>query len=322
MKSAQALVRPDLGPSGPLSVGTAKRLKTSAIKQPEMSIIEYETWRSYILMRSGLDFPESRKRYMKQRLSERMELLGVKRFSDYLALVSGDDEDGVGEDEWNLLLAILVNTETNFFRHTPSFEALSSYALPQLFDRCVREGRPTINIWSAGCSKGQEAYSLAMTYLSTIASYESFSENEAPQVSVIGTDIIDKSLKKARQGRYYAHELRLLPDTYKDAYMVKTTMGKEEFYQVTERVKNLVRFNKLDFSQKDGEWLYDLDVIFCHNVLMHLDIKLKNETIIRFCQSVRPGGFLFLTPSETVGVKPPGMRPITLKELVVYQREG
>lgn len=287
------------------------------IEKPEMSGIEFEMWRSYIQDRSGLDFPESRKRYLTQNLWRRMEALGIKRYGDYHTIVTRDQ---VGE-EWLKLLSLLVNTETNFFRHPPSYEALTGYALPAIFRECEKEDRKIVNIWSAGCSTGQETYSLAMAFLSTVAAYPYFTAEGSPSALLTGSDIVENSLERAREGRYRLHELRHLPDPYRDAYMVRVKDTKGEYYEISDRVKKIVQFRNIDLSHFSGDWPIDQDVIYCHNVLMHLDRGLKMKIIEHLCQRVRRGGFLFFTPSETVGIKPPGMRPIQQKELVLYQRD-
>ena len=291
-------------------------MELQTIEKPDISGEEFEMWRRFIHERSGLDFPESRKRYMTQNLWVRMEALGVTRYDDYKKIVDQDSSN----KEWLKLLSHLVNTETNFFRHLPSFEAFTGYALPEIFKECQATGRNSISIWSAGCSTGQETYSLAMAYLSTVAAYPSFSNGSIPEALVTGSDIVDASLDKARQGNYKLHELRHLPETYRDAYMVKVEGAKEVSYEISGRVKKITQFYPLDLNESFEEWPIDQDVIYCHNVLMHLDPSLKTKIIDQLCKQVRPGGFLFLSPSENVGVKPKGMRPIQQKELVLYQR--
>jgi len=175
---------------------------------PDMSAEACALWQTLIQQRCGLYFSESRLRALRQHLWERMQLRHLHNYSSYYHLVAAQPADN---EEWQALLELLLNHETSFFRHLPSYHALRTHVLPGLFSDPQRE--QTLTIWSAGCATGQEAYSLAMAC----------DECTIPpgwRVCVIGSDVSHEALDKARIGQYKLHELRQLPEYYRHATFV------------------------------------------------------------------------------------------------------
>jgi chemotaxis methyl-accepting protein methylase len=287
-------------------------------KPLELTDYEYERWRVYIRQHSGLQFPETRKRYLTKRLSERMIAVGADGFGGYYEYVT---VGAGGAHEWEALLALLVNAETLFFRHQPSYDAFAEYCLPWLIDHRSTAGITTLDIWSAGCSTGQEPYSIGMAFLAKLATVAPHSGGDPWSARILGTDILDVSLSVAQEGVYRLNQLRQLPEPMRDAYMVAEMRGRETVYRVSPELRGMTRFEHLDFNDFSQGWPEDQDLIFCHNVMMHLETSLKEQIIDRLAKSLRPGGFLFLSPSETIGVKIRGLLPITYANVVIYQRQ-
>ncbi len=287
-----------------------------------LSSSEYELWRELIWQRSGLYFPEGRIRSLRQALEERRRFLQIKNYAEYYQRVVHSVE---GAAEWKNLLDLLLNHETSFLRHQPSFEALSAYVLPQIIETRQKQGVEQLALWSAGCSSGQEAYSLAMAYLEYCAAVgfrEALKPNLAlqPGVSVFGSDISQRSLEKARAGRYRTHEVRFMPVHYRERYMARIEDGGATFYWVREEVRALLKFNTFNLSAPDGSWPAGQDVIFCQNVLIYFKPDSRKEAVERLCQRLNPGGYLFLSPAEIVGVKLAGMQQVRLADTLIYQR--
>lgn len=275
--------------------------------QPELAKLEYEVWQDFIWQRSGLYFTENRVRFLSQRLWERMRIHKMKTYSEYYHYVAFNPS---GNKEWIELLELLLNNETGFFRHQPSFDALSEHVLPELKKHKRKHGIDIITMWSAGCSAGQEAYSLAMTSLST-------PDTDQWQVKVTGSDISQGSLEKARRGRYRNFELRYLPELYQKMFLKKLQDGS---YQVVDRVRALVQFGYLNLSDPSSYWVSAEDVIFCQNVLIYFKPESRLEIVRRLCQRLNPGGYLFLAPAEVVGLKLPGIQAVRFTDSLVYQR--
>lgn len=293
-------------------------------RQPEMSDFEYEVWHECIQQRCGLHFTENRMRIMSQRLWGRMRLHGIGSYSEFYHYVNFNPG---GEREWEELQESLLNLETSFFRHPPSFEALTGHLLPELMRVKRAYGTNGIAMWSAGCSTGPEPYSLAMAFMESVAPASPGRDREMVsgipggwRLTVLGTDISRSSLEKARRGRYRPHEVRYMPDPYRQKYLVRVESEEGTFYQIDERVRGLVRFGHLNLSDPHGYWIAAQDVIFCQNVLLYFGPQSRVSAVQRLCECLNPGGYLVLGPAEAVGLKLPGVEPLCLEDSLVYQR--
>jgi chemotaxis methyl-accepting protein methylase len=291
---------------------------------PEMSDHEYRVWRELIQQRCGLHIAESRMHFMSRRLWERMRSNGIRSYSEYYNHVAFNPN---GENEWKELLELLLNLETGFFRHMPSFEAFSNHILPNLMREKHKHGVNTISMWSAGCSTGPEPYSLAMALLETIGSTLPFNGGEVAdlaqrewQLKISATDISHRSLDKARQGRYKPHELRYISNPHRDKYLMKIEESQGVVYQVVERVRELVQFGYLNLNDLDSYWITAQDVIICQNVLIYFQSERRVPIIEQFCQRLNPGGYLILAPAEVVGLKLSIVQPVRQTDSLIYQR--
>jgi chemotaxis methyl-accepting protein methylase len=289
-------------------------------------------WRDYIRHRCGLCFSDSRVWFLRQSLWERMRLCGTQSYREYYHYVT---THAAGEAEWLALLEGLLNHETGFFRHPPSFTALTEHVLPErLGDKATAA---PITMWSAGCSTGQEAYSLAMVFLELTApptathGQQTANEKQAePQARVIGSDISSLALHKARCGLYKSYEMRSLPDTYRQRYFTMAEAGPQAVYQAGPRLRMMVEFGcvnlhdpasspfaPLPFMGGRGE---GVDVIFCQNVLIYFTSEDRLTIVQQLCQRLRPGGCLFLGPAEVVGLRLPSIQSVQLPDVLMYQR--
>jgi chemotaxis methyl-accepting protein methylase len=291
---------------------------------PKMSDHEYRVWRELIQQRCGLHIAESRMHFMSRRLWERMRLNGIRSYSEYYNHVVFNSN---GENEWKELLELLLNLETGFFRHAPSFKAFSDHILPTLMREKHKHDVNTISIWSAGCSTGAEPYSLAMTLLETIDSTSPFDGGEVAalmqeewQLKISATDISNRSLDKARRGRYKPHELRYISDPYRDKYLMKIEESKGVTYQVVDRVRELVQFGYLNLNDLDSYWITAQDVIFCQNVLIYFQSERRVPIIEQLCRRLNPGGYLILAPAEVVGLKLSIVQQVRQADSLIYQR--
>jgi chemotaxis methyl-accepting protein methylase len=216
---------------------------------PGMTNLEYRIWRDFIQQRCGLYFAENRLSFMSRRLENRMRVVGIPSYSEYFHYVSYNP---TGEEEWKELLELLLNLETGFFRHLPSFEALTGHMLPGLMRQKRGYGDNNIAMWSAGCSIGAEPYSLVMAFLDMVAADGTCSvvqdvplDQAGWQLRVSGTDICRRSLEKARRGTYKPHEVRYMPDLYRENYITKIEGEQGVLYQVDKQVRKMINFGYL-----------------------------------------------------------------------------
>lgn len=289
-------------------------------------------WRDLVRSRCGLVFSESRLRVLRRSLSERIACYHMRSLRDYYQYVL---EDPAGEAEWQTLVELLVNHETSFFRHQPSFAALTQYVLPEFIHRV--DWAPTITMWSAGCSTGHEAYSLAMAFFEVTKTHGATKVHRQSQSSLMpypvqirGTDISHSALQKARTGSYKWQDVRALPAPYLQRYF--TTVGEEEDlrYEVVDSVKAVVEFSYINLQDPGGSLYAPLpyiggkgegvDIIFCQNVLIYFPLENRGQIVQHLCQRLRPGGYLFLGPAEAVGLKLQGMRTRRCAGALLHQR--
>lgn len=280
----------------------------SALMIPErktLSASETIMWCDLVRQRCGIDFPESRLRVLNQCLSIRMGRRRMTSVMDYYYLVAGQ---ACGGTEWAELVELLLNKETSFFRHAPSFEALRDYVLPRL--RARRPQEP-LRVWSAGCSTGQEAYSLAMTI------------GEVPEVGgleVLGGDLSPVALERARAGRYRSYELREVPGPFCRRYFRPEPDQDPPAYRIASSIRSRVRFQPCNLVDAATYPEVPQDVIYCQNVLIYFAPECRSRVIRQLAERLHLGGYLFLGPAEAVGTVPTNLEPIHLTDVTILQR--
>ncbi len=299
--------------------------------KPKMLEHDCALWQKLIQDRCGLFFSASRLRFLRQSLWERMLLHHIQSYRDYYHYIAFDS---AAKAEWQALLELLLNHETSFFRHQPSYTALTEYVLPALMHQQDQAG--TISMWSAGCSMGQEVYSLAMAFLEYTdpaacvhLTCEGTRRRTKWRARIIGSDVSHQAVEKARRGQYTSYEMRSLPVSYRQRYFTAIGEGSNVMYQIAERVKSVVEmgcvnlhdlggspFSPLPYMGGKGE---GVDIIFCQNVLIYFTHENRRAMAQNLCQRLRPGGYLFLGPAEAVDIKLSGVRAVRLANIVLYQ---
>lgn len=290
---------------------------------------EFALWQDFVRERCGTHFTTARQHFLEARLRERMTTLNVQSFTEYFNHLQHSDPLG---SEWQQLQIVLLNHESSFFRHQPSFDALAKHVLPELRDRKLESSEQSINIWSAGCAGGQEIYSLAMqlaecgfvrTSNTTNAPVtNAFADAMSPsdeqwQVQFLATDLDRQILQQTVTGTYRQFELRGLDDRYRRRYFDSTT---DDTFQVKQALRQRMKIDQFDLLTSQGSNIPPQDVIFCQNVLIYFRQEDRILAVDRLCERLNPGGFLFLGPAELLGHRPPGTQFVSLKDCLVYQR--
>ncbi len=278
---------------------------------PPLSVSEYEDWRGVIQEKIGVRLSANRADYLQRRLWARMGRLSISDYGDYYRhIVSGRG----GAAEWQNLVDLVVNRQSGFFRHAPSFDALMEDVLPGLAgDRAGQKGG--VRMWSAGCAGGQEAWSMAMACADVFGS-----RSDIPW-RVIGTDISENALARAEAGEYAAVDIRDMPEAFRRRYMIEMTdesglnkMGRAarmKPYRVAEALRSAVRFRAFNLIRRhdprasalEAAGLSDQDVVFCQNVLIYFSPEDRAGSVGTLLRALKPGGRLFLGPGETAGLR-------------------
>jgi chemotaxis protein methyltransferase CheR len=237
---------------------------------------------------AGIHLPESKATLVYSRLTKRLRALGLASFRDYCTLVSGSD----GADERSKMLAALTTNVTRFFREPHHFEHLRNIVLPPLLQAARTGGR--IRIWSAGCSSGQEPYSIALTILGLLPDASNF------DIKILASDIDPNIVEEARQGLYSESALEHVPASLRSRWFVSSAPSGGKMWQIAPQVAELVALRELNLL---GPWPMKgrFHAIFCRNVTIYFNSETRDKLWTRFAHALLPGGYLYIGHSERVG---------------------
>jgi chemotaxis protein methyltransferase CheR len=248
---------------------------------------EFRLLRDFVYQHCGLFFHEENRYLLEKRLSKRLQQLQLKTFKDYYYLLRYSAQR---ENELTEVVNVLTTNETYFFREDFQLKTFVREILPEIRAQKERQGERRLRIWSAGCSSGEEPYTLAMLLLD-LPAFQGW------QIEIIGTDISQRVLNLARKGVYGTSSFRTTDDDYLRRFFVEY----EAKYKIIDRVKNLVTISHLNlFDATKVALLGKMDVIFCRNVIIYIDATGKKRVIDTFYQRLRPDGFLLLGHSESL----------------------
>ena len=255
----------------------------------EISVEQFDRLRQQIYQKLGLHFDEKKIYFLKTRVAKRMTALGLDDPKDYLFHVSYADAKGV---EMQALANLITTNETYMFREYDQLQAFANHCLPELLSARLARGEKMLRVWSAGCSSGEEAYTLAMIV------QEVFPESGSWDCKIIASDIDENMLRKVAAARYGQRSVKDVPAEYKHKYLAED--GDE--YIVRRRTAALVQPLHLNLHDRIAlRAMKGFDVIFCRNVLIYFDDISRKAVVDSFYNALRPGGYIFLGHSESVG---------------------
>jgi chemotaxis methyl-accepting protein methylase len=282
----------------------------SAPARGDAGTIAQEVWYDLILRRCGLAFRHARLPDVIETVREQMRARGIESEAAYYELL-GKSSDATAD--WDALMERLLNHETSFFRHPPSFEALRTHILPELHDARVRASGGRLNMWSAGCSTGQEAYSLAMLAMADDTLKGDF--------TVWGGDISRAAIECARRGRYGRRAAATVPDDYRQRFLRPIGTGPRAEYEIAEELRQRVRFMAMNLVAGDA-FGANHDVIFCHNVLIYFAPSAVTQAVALLASRLTLGGYLLLGPGEAPTERPRGLDVVNINGVRALQRRG
>lgn len=263
---------------------------------------EFSLLTDYILKKTGIFYDENKRYYVEKRIFERMRQTGFETFRGYFLYLKGDPTGG----ELQSLINLLTVNETYFFREFDQLKCFAEEALPEIV-RNIPGGK--LKVWSAGCSTGEEPYTLAIILLEMLDGSFSF--------EVHATDINSDVLRRARLGSYDGRSVREVPEPYLKKYF--TLIG--DRYQISSVVKQKVQFYNLNLLDRERmKAMRDFDAIFCRNVLIYFDDKGRREVAMGFYNTLRPKGFIFLGHSESMSRILPVFKIRKFKNAIIYQK--
>ncbi len=248
----------------------------------ELRDIDFEKISRLVYDQCGIHLHEGKRELVKARLGKRLRDGNFKSFSDYYKYVTTDE----GTDELIIMIDSISTNLTYFFREESHFTKLKQI-LPQL-----TEGKTRLRIWSAGCSTGEEPYTLAIVAKETLGSNTS-------GVSILATDISTRVLKAAAGGVYPEEKVNRIPPDVLKKYFQYGTGQSSGYYKLKKDISDLIEFKRFNLMQ-DIPSDFRFQVIFCRNVMIYFDKKTQNALINRFYNCLDKDGYLFVGHSESL----------------------
>jgi chemotaxis protein methyltransferase CheR len=265
---------------------------------------ELDQIRMLIENRSAILFDSSRERFFSTHVREYLAEKRLSSGNELLGLIRGSSI------EYEALLETLLTQETSFFRYPAVYEALEAKILPEVQERKFWENPRTLRIWSAGCSTGEEPYSIAITLC------ESLKFAEAWEIEILATDISRRALRHAEKGTYSKRSLQEVSLGRLENYFTATKHG----YQVKPRIRRMISFVQMNLAE--SVYVGKIDVIFCMNVLMYFSDERRIQILRRFYDALEPGGYFLLGHAETLTNAPVKFEAVVLGDCRIYRKPG
>jgi len=239
----------------------------------------------------GIKITPVKKVMLEGRLQKRLRKLGMKSFEDYCAYLFSDE--GRRGELTNMIDEVTTN-KTDFFREPAHFTFLTTKVLPSLVKTERYTSVNRLTIWSAGCSSGEEPYTIAMVVKDFVDSGQTI------PFQVIATDISQRVLEKGQKAIYDEERVAPVPQEIKKKYLLRSRNAQSGLVRVAPEVRSCVSFRRLNFMDGDFGFREKIDVIFCRNVIIYFDKVVQERLLNKFCKCMKPGGYIFMGHSETL----------------------
>ncbi|PLX67061.1 MAG: chemotaxis protein [Denitrovibrio sp.] len=242
----------------------------------------------FIYKKSGIKFESKKMYFINKRVSKRLDEIGIDSVRDYLRFLKFKD-DGT---EFQELMNLMTVNETYFFREFHTLESFAEHCLQEIAENKIGNDEKTIRIWSAGCSTGEEPYTLAIIIREMLDNIKNW------KIEIIATDIDEIVLEKGRKAIYDDRSIKDVPDEYYNKYFDTVSGG----HMPKQMIRDIVTFEHLNLmdrmSMRKKRYF---DFVFCRNVLIYFDEISRKQVVDHFYISLNKGGYIFLGHSESVG---------------------
>lgn len=279
-------------------------------KELKISDDEFKQLRDFVYAQSGIYIADNRKYLLENRLGNRLKELNLKNFGEYYYYLRYDPRKA---QELNRLFESVTTNETSFYRNPPQLKVFQDKVLPEILDAQRKLGQKRLHIWSAGCSTGEEPYTLAIILLEVLRG-----EISAWNIKITANDLSEAVLQSARRGVYNEYTLRTSPKEV----VVKYFTQEEGMYKIKPEVKRLVSFGQINLSDRMGMKRVDRSqFIFCRNVIIYFDDEMKKKVISSFYDNLATNGYLFIGHSESLHNISRAFKPVHHTGAIIYKKE-
>lgn len=252
---------------------------------------EFALFQKLIYDESGINLSPAKKELLKSRLIKRLRTLSLKSFREYHTYVT--ERDVTGKEMIHMIDCISTNL-TEFFREIAHFNFLSGKLLPALLEKKKKMKEKKLRVWSAGCSTGEEPYTLSMVLNEHIEQIDRW------DVKILATDLSTRVLEKAKKGLYHKDRLKSINAQRLQTYFKKGGDNFEDYYQVKDVLKNIIVFRRFNLMEQTFPFKGQFDFIFCRNVMIYFNKQTQTELISKYYKHLAPEGHLFIGHSESL----------------------
>jgi chemotaxis protein methyltransferase CheR len=253
-----------------------------------MSGREFASLSRFIYEQCGIKMPDAKKTMLEGRLQKRLRNLGLKSFSDYTDYLFSPDGQ---EHELVQMIDVVTTNKTDFFREPDHFDYLRDRVLPEW---CEKHANRRLQVWSAGCSTGQEPYTLAMVLHDFAGRRPGF------DFQILATDISTRVLEQARKAVYSEAVLDPVPPVMKSKYLMRSKDRHSDLARIVPELRCKIKLRRLNFLDDDFGLREPMDIIFCRNVIIYFDRPTQSRLLTKFYGHLRAGGHIFMGHSETL----------------------
>lgn len=250
-----------------------------------MSTSEFNKISTYIFTEFGIKMPPGKKTMLESRLQKRLRELQIKNFThyfDYVFSTAGRNGELIN------MIDLVTTNKTDFFREADHFSFITNQVLPSY------EHEKPLKIWSAGCSSGEEGYTLCMMMNEFIEQY--FNINYSIYATDLSTEVLSKGIKAV----YSEERVATIPLLLKRKYFLKSKDSTIKTVRILPELRKKITFQRLNFMDDSYSVPHPFDIIFCRNVLIYFDRETQEKVIKKLCDKLKPGGYFFLGHSESI----------------------
>lgn len=274
--------------------------------QQRMNSKDFERLSSFIYQECGIKMPPAKRTMLEARLQKRLRLLNFGSFTHYCDYLFSRDGQ---EQELIHMIDLVTTNKTDFFREPDHYNYLTGNVLPEW---CKHNGcRTPLSIWSAGCSTGEEPYTLAMVLNEFAATESSFN------FKIMASDISTRVLEKAATAVYDMDRVGPINAQLRRKYLLRSKDKASELVRIVPELREKIKFRRINFMDSDFDFREPFDIIFCRNVIIYFDRPTQERLLNKFYRYLKPGGWVFMGHSETLS----GLDvPLTMVHPTVYRK--
>jgi chemotaxis protein methyltransferase CheR len=251
---------------------------------------EFDKFRELIFQKSGISLHDGKRELVRTRLGSRLRELGISSYGEYYDLVAGDPTG----NELVLMLDSISTNLTSFFRENGHFEFIRNQVVPEMIKRHQGSGQKELRIWSAGCSSGEEPYTLAFTLSDALRNLKGWN------LKILATDISTQMLQRAASGKYVQEKIKTVPSDMLKRYMDRAGDSANGMYIVKPEIRKLIQSKRFNLMTPQFPFKKKFDFIMCRNVMIYFDKSTQETLVNKYYDTLTPGGYLLIGHSESL----------------------